>query len=50
MRIFVARSGVVAELRRDADGEFSQKLFRVCGRRASSCLPDRTNVKPGEPT
>jgi hypothetical protein len=49
MRIFVARGGVVAELRRDADGEFPKTLLRVCGRRSFGCLPDRTNVKPGEP-
>ena len=46
--IFVARDGVVAELRRDADGEFSEKLFRIRGNGSFSCLPDYTNITSRE--
>jgi hypothetical protein len=38
----------VAEFRRDADGEFSEKLFPLRGSGSFSCLSDDTNIKSGE--
>jgi len=48
IRLFVAQDAAVAELRRNADGEFSQKRLRMCGSGSSSCLPDYANIKPRE--
>jgi len=46
----LAPAGAVDEFCRYADGESSQKPFRICHGRCFRCVPDATSVKSGNPS